>query len=173
MVFRTRTFRFDEAMTIQIKSRNSTVLSNVNLSDRLRKWKHFALGLLLMVQITSCSEFNMRWEIGQKSDVDVLETRLVVGKSTKEEVRAALGNPTGNGALMIPILDNKPRKIWSYYYDRGSATALLTGKRHLNEGQFKLDDRRIVLFIYFDGDRYTGYQWFSTLPEHAQEHQNK
>jgi hypothetical protein len=103
----------------------------------------------------------MRWETGRIPDVEVLEQTLKLGDSTTEDVRAALGEPSGQGGLMMPLIDAKPRKIWSYYYSRGYV-------KQQGSGGVAGDTWRIALFIYFDENRYDGYQWFSTLPEHAQ-----
>lgn len=115
------------------------------------------LGCVLVLSvIAGCSGAN--WELGEIPDVSVLEKTLVLGQSTRENVRAALGAPSGDGGLMMPLIDREPRQIWSYYYERGNVTAA--------GGGVAGDARRIMLFVYFDDGRYDGYQWFSTLPEH-------
>lgn len=91
---------------------------------------------------------NIRLRMGNRPDTDVLEKSLRLGESTRADVRAALGQPSGKGRAMHPF-DTKPRTMWSYYYE---------------EGDLK-DARRIFLFVYFDQDRYDGYMWFSSLPK--------
>ena len=106
---------------------------------------------------TACTQFT--WEVGQKPNLDALETGLDLGSSTREEVRATLGQPAGEGAIMMPHIDPKSRQMWTYYYDKGRVDA---GGQRLHA-----DARRMILMVYFDDGVYDGYQWFSTLPEHA------
>ncbi|MDJ0950824.1 MAG: hypothetical protein QNJ94_18080 [Alphaproteobacteria bacterium] len=116
---------------------------------------------LLAIAVAACETSTLQWQTGRIPDVDALEQRLVLGQSTAAEVRAVLGEPAGEGAVMMPKIDRKSRPMWSYYYSRGTVTVTpdaATG-----------DSRRIGLFVYFDEGRYDGYQWFSTLPEHARE----
>ena len=84
--------------------------------------------------------------MGRRPDVTVLETKLLMGQSTRQDVLDALGEPYGNGSEMLP-LRNAPRPTWSYYY---------------GEGNLK-DARGMFLFVFFDNDRYDGYMWFSSL----------
>ena len=48
---------------------------------------------------------------------------------------------------MLPGHDS-PRDLWVYYYEEGSLS----------------DARRTFLFVFFLGDQYDGYMWFSSLP---------
>lgn len=106
--------------------------------------------------VAGCS--GAAWELGRIPDVSVLEKTLVFGQSTSEDVRSALGEPSGDGGIMMPLIDRESRQIWSYYYERGKVAAAGQGVSG--------DARRIMLFIYFDDGRYDGYHWYSTLPEH-------
>ncbi len=102
--------------------------------------------LLSLALLTGCMDLRMR--AGTRPDVGLLEERLVMGKSTMDEVRNALGDPFGKGASMLPMQAG-PRTMWSYYYEEGTLK----------------DDRRIFLFVYFTpDDHYEGYMWFSSLP---------
>ena len=104
-----------------------------------------ALAAALLVQ--GCVEIRMR--VGARPDVTVLETKLEMRRSTRDDVRALLGTPFGEGAAMLPFHDS-PRDMWSYYYEEGTLK----------------DDRRMFLFVYFTADeRYDGYMWFSSLPK--------
>ncbi len=60
---------------------------------------------------------------------------------------------------MMPVVDSKSRQMWTYYYDKGRIDAGGHG--------LEADARRMILMVYFDEGVYDGYQWFSTLPEHA------
>lgn len=66
-----------------------------------------------------------------------------------DEVRTALGEPSGTGGVMLPVLDDDRRQSWSYYYEHSELSPL--------------DSRRIFLFVYFDQGIYDGYLWFSSL----------
>ena len=83
-----------------------------------------------------------------------------MGVSSKSAVRAVLGEPVGRGEIMIPLIDKAPREMWTYYYEAGRVRA---------EGQQLVgDSRRLFMMIYFDAQgRFDGYQWFSSLPQHA------
>ncbi len=106
-----------------------------------------ALSLLLIFALAvGCMDIRMR--IGERPNVDLLETALRLRESTPPDVLRVLGPPFGKGQVLLPI-DPKPRAMWSYYYE---------------EGDMK-DIRRIFLFVYFDQDRYDGYMWFSSLPQ--------
>ncbi|MCZ6863943.1 MAG: hypothetical protein O7I42_27465 [Alphaproteobacteria bacterium] len=89
-----------------------------------------------------------------------LESRLRLGVATEKDVKAALGEPVGRGVIMIPFVDKKPRRMWTYYYETGFVRA---------EGKaLSGDSRRLFMMIYFDDQgRFDGYQWFSSLPQHA------
>lgn len=111
------------------------------------------LALLLLIgaslSLAGCGPMQIR--AGKKPDVSVLQT-LQVGQSTQQEVRAAIGEPDGQGRSMFPWQDT-PRTLWTYYYEEGV----------IDLGGSGSDDRRIFLFLFFDGDKYDGYMWFSNL----------
>ena len=50
--------------------------------------------------------------IGEKPDIAVLETQLVLGKSTEHDVLETLGTPFGKGAEMFPFRET-PRKMYT------------------------------------------------------------
>ncbi len=119
--------------------------------------RHITVWLALVVGLltTACTE--SRYEAGNPIDIEALEGKLRVGESSAAEVRAVLGEPSGDGAVLLPI-DAHPRKMWSYYYEKGLIKAG-------SGGNIDADMRRTFLFVYFDGDRYDGYMWFSSLLE--------
>ena len=117
--------------------------------------------LALLVLAAACDKIS--FELGPKvTDLEVLEEALILGQSTPEDVRAVLGEPTGDGAVMLPILDSKPRTAWSYYHTESQFVIT-------DRGSFSGDNRLMLLLIYFDNDRYDGYMWFSSVPEHEDE----
>jgi hypothetical protein len=110
----------------------------------------FAALLVAVGLVTGCGTFNVR--VGKRPDVGVLQGTLKPGASTREQVRAALGEPYGRGRTMLPW-HASPRTVWSYYYEEAT----------ISLGGGESDDRRIFLFVFLDGDRYDGHLWFSSL----------
>ena len=111
-----------------------------------------ALGALLAVSLAGgCVTAKIL--IGRQLDTDLVERRLTIGQSTTADVLALLGEPRGKGRAYLPI-DNGPRTLWAYVYSEGN----------IESNQFK-DLRRTELWIYFEGDRYDGYLWFSSFPK--------
>lgn len=106
------------------------------------------LGLVIFIFLMTGACMNIRIRMGNLPDTDALEKTLRLGVSTRTEVLQALGKPHGEGKAMLPI-DPSPRTMWSYYYEEGDRN----------------DSRRIFLFVFFDGDQYDGYMWFSSLPK--------
>jgi hypothetical protein len=106
----------------------------------------FSALIFVFLLASSCMDIKMR--IGERPDSDIMEKKLRIGESTRNEVIAALGEPDGKGKAMLPI-DSESKVLWSYYYE---------------EGDLK-DARRIFLFVFFDQDSYDGYMWFSSLPK--------
>jgi len=113
-----------------------------------------ACALAAALFVSACSE--IRYEAGRRPDVSGLDENLTFGASTAEDVRAALGPPSGGGMIMLPI-DGESREVWSYYYESGHMQVLDSGTVDANM-------RRLFLFVYFDEGRYDGYMWFSSLP---------
>lgn len=87
---------------------------------------------------------------GRLPDTGALGKSLKLGESTRADVQEILGYPFGEGRELLP-LGNKPRTLWSYYYEEGNLR----------------DTRRIFLFVFFDKDLYDGYMWFSSLKDIA------
>ncbi len=119
--------------------------------------RHIAVWLALVVGLLTAACTESRYEGGNPIDIEALEGKLRPGESSAAEVKAALGEPSGNGVVLLPI-DARPRKMWSYYYEKGLIKAG-------SGGNIDADMRRTFLFVYFDGDRYDGYMWFSSLLE--------
>ncbi len=107
-----------------------------------------ALACLLSLLAAGCV-----WTVGERPVTAALETRLRPGESTPAEVIAALGKPSGEGGVMLPVLDQRARESWTYYFEKGHV-----------EGS-DVDTRRTFLFVYFDDGVYDGYLWFSSLAQ--------
>ena len=115
-----------------------------------------ALLLALVLGTTACS-IDMNIRIGRRPDIAALEQRLRIGQSSADDVLAALGPPNGKGEAMLPI-DQRPRVMWQYNYTEGPVHVEIPGET-------RADPRTLNLFVLFDGDRYAGYLWFSSLKE--------
>ena len=115
------------------------------------------LGLVILVSFSAaCGAIQVR--AGNRPDVNLLESSLRLGESTRAEVLATLGEPIGTGAARFPV-DPRPDAgaMWSYYYEEDLLWDVLSPNP-------SAVGRRIFLFIFFDGDKYDGYMWFSSLP---------
>ncbi len=113
------------------------------------------LACLLSLLVAGCGE---NYYVGTRPVTEALETTLRPGKSTPAEVIAALGKPSGEGGVMLPVLHKRARESWTYYFEEGHVRA----KRG---SDLDVDSRRIFLFVYFDDGVYDGYLWFSSLPQ--------
>ncbi len=117
----------------------------------VRPWAA-GLACLLSLLVAGCA-FGENYYVGTRPVTEALETTLRPGESTPAEVVAALGKPSGEGGIMLPVLDKRARESWTYYFEKGRA-----------EGE-DVDTRRTFLFVYFDDGVYDGYLWFSSLPQ--------
>jgi hypothetical protein len=112
-----------------------------------------ATALLIASSLLATGCISARLEMGRRVDPGLLETRLRIGQSTRADVLATLGEPSGRGRGLLPI-DAAPKTVWAYYYEEGV----------IESSELK-DSRRLFLWVYLDGDRYDGYMWFSSLPQ--------
>lgn len=111
------------------------------------------LGVYFLAGIAAgCAPLHIR--VGSRPNLPGIEQRLRVGQSTTDDVLAVLGPPRGKGLAMLPI-DPKQRTTWSYAYSQGY---IQTGS------ESRGDMRSLVLFVFFEQDRYAGYMWFSSVP---------
>jgi hypothetical protein len=97
------------------------------------------------VSLVGCTGISVK--VGEVPDVGNLESRLLVGSSTKSEVQRILGKPYGTGRSLLPM-EKSPKTLWTYYYEESSLE----------------DTRRIFLWVFFDEELYSGHMWFSSLP---------
>lgn len=104
---------------------------------------------------TACITLEVR--TGRLPNVNALEANLILGRSNEQEVLRVLGEPSGRGRASWPI-ESGTRINWGYYY--GESTSGLLGLK---------DGRRIFLFVFLDEGIYSGYLWFSSLPQHQRE----
>ena len=121
----------------------NTQLGAMRHNKNRRKWG-YALAVLA-VSLVGCTGISVK--VGEVPDVRSLESRLLVGSSTKSEVKRILGKPYGTGRSLLPI-EKSPKTLWTYYYEESSLE----------------NTRRIFLWVFFDKERYSGHMWFSSLP---------
>jgi hypothetical protein len=82
------------------------------------------------------------------TQLDRLETDLTRGVSKKSDVLFLLGEPDGSGGALFPTASNS-NDVWYYEATKASLS--------------NLDQR--VLLIYFEEERFAGYQWFTNKAE--------
>jgi hypothetical protein len=111
---------------------------------RVQSWASALFAILWF--LTGCVNI----AISRKPDVNALEQSLQIGESTRDDVRRVLGEPFGNGQSLYPW-DGQVRETWIYYYAQAT----------MNESH------RLVLFVYFDQEKFGGYMWWSSLPEES------
>jgi hypothetical protein len=107
--------------------------------------------LAVAVLLTACGELKIR--AGRHVDAALIESKLVVGRSTAAEVQRALGEPLGMGREWLPFRD-RPRVVWSYYAEESQASLSGLG-----------ETRRMFVWVFLKDDRYDGYLWVSNFPE--------
>ncbi len=118
---------------------------NRDLRARLR---NLAIGALAAALMGGCG--SMQYRVGTQFDTDMLEQNLKPGVSREAEVRAALGEPYGQGRALMPYQDT-PRNVWSYFFDQAS----------VDIGSGRMQSNRRYLFVFFQDGRLDSYMWFS------------
>jgi len=106
--------------------------------------------LTLAAGLAACSG-TARLEAGRAFDPAVLESVLRPGVSSSADVRAALGEPYGQGGALLPFHDS-PRIAWTYFHESGMV--------NLSGSSMDMADDRIYLFVFFKGDIFDSYLWF-------------
>jgi hypothetical protein len=107
----------------------------------------FSLSCLLITILSSCTPAHTTTRTGT-FNVHAVETDLKRGISTTADVERLLGKPNGTGAILIPQ-DPRPRLAW--LYDRIQMDIAGTN----------VDLSQDVLLVYFKGDRFDGFMWYS------------
>lgn len=108
-----------------------------------------ALVLALAMLLPGCG--TIRVEAGATFDPAVLEGTLRPGVSTQADVVAALGQPYGKGGALLPFHD-APRTTWTYFHELGD----------VDLGKGDMRDERVYLFVFFAGDKFDSYLWFTS-----------
>ena len=93
---------------------------------------------------------------GPFEQVDALDTTLVRGQSTRDEVRALLGRPDGKGLARFPPAW-APQEIWFYQEQKVHSSQL---NPDIRDGKLEADAEERTLHVFFTGDRFDGYLWY-------------
>jgi len=86
-------------------------------------------------------------KIGSMPDTLALQSQLRQHVSTKADVLRVLGPPRGYGMGFLPNLPDS-RVTWFYEYVEADISQRMQLK---------------MLLIFFDGERYSGHLWFSSV----------
>jgi len=100
------------------------------------------LVLVLVVLSAACATLHY----GRMPETRLLVQDLTPQVSTKADVLRVLGSPRGYGKARLAEVSG-PRTIW--YYEETDASA----------AKIKLG----MLLVFFDGELFDGYMWFSSL----------
>jgi hypothetical protein len=92
------------------------------------------------------------------TDTKLLETTLHKGVSSAADVRRALGEPTGTGALYLPRLSRQPYDVL-FYQD-----IALTDMKGAS-GELHVSVRQQILVVYIRDGVYEGFTWFSNTDQ--------
>lgn len=85
-----------------------------------------------------------------------IETELKRGVSTKADVQRVLGDPKGTGNAVLPV-DPRSREVWYYADIEGTRAAIERA------GLVRLELREQMLLVFFQGEIFDGFLWFSNV----------
>jgi len=115
-----------------------------------RRASVWAIGLMLIsAGVSGCGTVQI--QAGERFNPALLEQSLRSGVSTQGDVKAALGEPYGQGRALMPFHETD-RTVWTYFYERGS----------FDLSSSKVQDQRTYLFVFFAGNQLDGYMWFAS-----------
>ena len=131
-------------------------LKQITLGDSgwLRRWGHW-LALLCAVGLTACAEAPPRHAtVDVFRDTQRMETALIKGVSTRDDIKRVLGEPTGSGAVFLAGVQQAPEEIL-FYQD-----IELTDVKAI-QGQLDLKVRQQILLVFLRDELFDGFMWFS------------
>lgn len=102
------------------------------------KFRPLCLPAIATLCLGACSTTS--FEVGRNFDADSFSARVVRGTTTREDVRALLGEPASTGVAVET--SGQRYDEWTYYYGQGSFSGLSQAK--LKTIQVKFDDKGIV-----------------------------
>ncbi len=116
------------------------------------RMKSVCAALLVSLLVAACGTIKI--VAGEAVKPDLIEQQLVVGKSSPDDVRRVLGEPKSFGRDLLPAA-SRPRTVWSYHYEESQASLSSVESAY-----------RIFLLVFMADDRFDGYFWVSSIPEH-------
>lgn len=113
------------------------------------------LTLIGLLALGACADAPPRQAtIDAFRDTRQLETALVKGQSTPDDIKLVLGEPTGSGAMFLAGAQKIPEQIW--FYQDIELTDIKA-----NQGQLDLKMRQQILLVFVRDGRFDGFMWFS------------
>ncbi len=88
--------------------------------------------------------------------VQQIDTRLVRGQSTKEDVRNLFGKPDQKGDARFPP-SGTLQEVWYYQEQKVHSSRW---NPEIRDGQLRADAEQRSLFILFTDGRFDGYLWY-------------
>ena len=118
---------------------------------RLPDW----LVLVCAMALTACAEAPPRHSsVEAFRDTRQLESALVKGVSTRDDIKRVLGEPTGSGAVFLASVQQSPEEIM--FYQDIELTDIKS-----SQGQLDLKVRQQILVVLIRDQRFDGFMWFS------------
>jgi hypothetical protein len=99
---------------------------------------------------------------GAFRNLDRIEADLQRGVSTREDVRRLLGEPNGTGGALFPTASH-PSDVWAYENIESKVESI--GGAPYPVAQMR--NRWELLLIFFDGNLFDGFLWFTSGTEAA------
>lgn len=123
----------------------------------LRVRKHWPVLVSVMaLALAACATPERVSSVEAFHDTKPLETRLKKGVSTIDDVKRALGEPTGSGAVFLASVQQRPEEIW-FYQDIELANI------KASQGQLDLEVRQQILMVFVRDGIFDGFMWFSNV----------
>lgn len=114
-----------------------------------------ALILTIALAVTACGGDPKKFATVEAfRDTKRLETELKKGVSTRDDVKRALGEPTGTGAVFMAREQQGPQELW-FYQD-----IELTDIKSL-QGRLDVKVRQQILLVIFRDGHFDGFMWYS------------
>ncbi|NMF89634.1 hypothetical protein [Aromatoleum petrolei] len=125
-------------------------------ANSIRGWKFRSLLILaIALVVPACGSDQKKFATVEAfRDTKRLETELNKGRSTKEDVKRILGEPTGTGAVFMASVQESPQEMW--FYQDIELTDIKGSK-----GQLDLKVRQQVLLVILRDGFFDGFMWFS------------
>lgn len=95
-------------------------------------------------------------------NLDRIETDLRRGLSTREDVRRLLGEPNGTGGALFPTATHA-NDVWAYENIEAKSVTAVQGP----QPTLQMHNRWQLLLIFFDGNLFDGFLWFTSAAEGA------